>query len=130
MIALPTAASRPATASSPARGSAAFAELVAGRRPRRARRSPTTLDFAAAAAIGTAYLTAYVALVRLGAVQPGEWVLVHGATGGVGLAAVDLAQALGARVIATSRSADKLAVVAAGYPAATTLAARPAFATR
>ena len=39
--------------------------------------------------------TAYVALVRLANVQPGEWVLVHGATGGVGLAAVDLAKALG-----------------------------------
>jgi NADPH2:quinone reductase len=76
---------------------------------------PDNLDFAAAASIGAAYNTAYVSLVRCARVQPGEWVLVHGATGGVGLAAVDLAKALGARVIATSRSAEKLAVVAGEY---------------
>jgi len=98
----------------------AFAELVACD-VRAARAIPATLDFAAAAAVGTAYLTAYVTLVRLAAVQPGEWVVVHGATGGVGLATVDLAQGIGARVIATSRSADKLAVVTAGYPPVTTL---------
>ena len=86
-----------------------------------ARCIPRHLDFAAAAAIGTAYLTAYVALVRLAAIQHGQWVLVHGATGGVGLAAVDLAKALGARVIATSRSADKLRTVAAEYAPDATL---------
>jgi NADPH:quinone reductase len=64
-----------------------------------------------------------VALVMLGRMQPGEWVLVHGATGGVGLAAVDLAAALGARVIATSRSPDKLAALAAAYPVEATLPA-------
>ena len=73
-----------------------------------ARAKPPNLSFAEAAATGAAYLTAYVALVRLAHVQPEEWVLVHGASGGVGLAAVDLAKALGARVIATSRSLDKL----------------------
>jgi len=88
-----------------------------------ARRVPKRLDFAQAAAVGAAYLTAYVALVRLARLQLGEWVLVHGATGGVGLAAVDLAHALGARVIATSRSADKLAQVAAEYPVEATLPA-------
>ncbi|WP_425230672.1 NADPH:quinone oxidoreductase family protein [Sphingomonas sp.] len=87
------------------------------------RRIPDGLDFATAASVGAAYLTAYVALVALGRTQPGEWVLVHGATGGVGLAAVDLALALGARVIATSRSPDKLATLAAGYPVAATLPA-------
>lgn len=71
---------------------------------------PANLDFAAAASVGAAYLTAYVALVRLASLQPGEWVLVHGASGGVGLAAVELAAALGARVIATSRSAEKARV--------------------
>ena len=86
-----------------------------------ARAIPAHLDFAAAACVGTAYLTAYVSLVRLARVQPGEWVLVHGATGGVGLAAVDLAQGLGARVIATSRSAAKLAVVAHDYACDATL---------
>ncbi|MEH3046828.1 NADPH:quinone oxidoreductase family protein [Sphingomonas adhaesiva] len=79
------------------------------------REKPAHLSFAEAAGVGAAYLTAYVALVRLAKVEPGEWVVVHGATGGVGLAAVDLAKALGARVIATSRSAEKLAIVADQY---------------
>ncbi len=79
------------------------------------RRKPAHLSFGEAAGVGAAYLTAYVALVRLAKVEPGEWVLVHGATGGVGLAAVDLAKSLGARVIATSRSAEKLAVVEREY---------------
>jgi NADPH2:quinone reductase len=76
---------------------------------------PARLSFAEAAAYGAAYLTAYVALVRRARVEPGEWVLVHGAAGGVGLAAVDLAKALGARVIAASASDDKLAQVQALY---------------
>ena len=100
----------------------AFAELVsvdAGA----ARLVPDNLDFVQAASIGAAYLTAHVALVRLGAMRAGETVLVHGATGGVGLAAIDLAQALGARVIATSRSPAKLAIVAADYPPVVTLPA-------
>lgn len=88
-----------------------------------ARAVPAGMDYATAAAVGAAYVTAYVALVRLGAMQAGEWVLVHGATGGVGLAAVDLARALGAKVIATSRSAEKLAIVAADYAVEATLPA-------
>jgi len=76
---------------------------------------PQRLTFAQAAAYGAAYLTAYVALVRRAQVQPGEWVLVHGAAGGVGLAAVDLARALGAKVIAASASDDKLKIVADEY---------------
>jgi NADPH2:quinone reductase len=76
---------------------------------------PERLTFGQAAAYGAAYLTAYVALVRRAQVQPGEWVLVHGAAGGVGLAAVDLAKVLGARVIAASASDDKLKVVAEEY---------------
>ncbi|HEY2661883.1 MAG TPA: NADPH:quinone oxidoreductase family protein [Caulobacteraceae bacterium] len=79
------------------------------------RPKPATLSFAQAAAVGAAYLTAYVALVRRARAEPGEWVLVHGAAGGVGLAAVDLAKALGAKVIAASASDDKLAVVARDY---------------
>ena len=74
---------------------------------------PAVFDFAQAAAFGAAYGTAYTALVELGALQPGQWVLVHGASGGVGLAACDLAKALGARVIAASGSADKLAALEA-----------------
>lgn len=76
---------------------------------------PARLSFAEAAAYGAAYLTAYVALVRRARVEPGEWVLVHGAAGGVGLAAVDLAKALGARVIAASASDEKLARIQALY---------------
>jgi NADPH2:quinone reductase len=79
------------------------------------RRKPAHLSFGEAAGVGAAYLTAYVALVRLAKVEAGEWVLVHGASGGVGLAAVDLAKALGAKVIATSRSAEKLKLVQAEY---------------
>jgi NADPH2:quinone reductase len=91
-----------------------FAEIVAVDAAA-VRRKPAHLSFAEAASVGTAYLTAYVALVRLGAAQPGEWVLVHGATGGVGLAAVDLAKALGCRVVATSRSMAKLQTVMEEY---------------
>ncbi|MBQ1541787.1 MAG: NADPH:quinone oxidoreductase family protein [Caulobacteraceae bacterium] len=79
------------------------------------RPKPARLSFGQAAAYGAAYLTAYVALVRRAQVRPGEWVLVHGAAGGVGLAAVDLAKALGCRVIAASASDEKLATVAAEY---------------
>ena len=76
---------------------------------------PARLSFAEAAAYGAAYLTAYVALVRRARLEPGEWVLVHGAAGGVGLAAVDLAKALGARVIAASASDNKLQAIQALY---------------
>jgi NADPH2:quinone reductase len=76
---------------------------------------PTGFTWAEAASYSTAYLTAYVALVRRAQVKPGEWVLVHGAAGGVGLACVDLARVLGCRVIAASASAEKLAVVGAEY---------------
>lgn len=81
----------------------------------RLRPKPEGLDFAEAAAFTVAYLTAYVGLVRRAALGAGEWVLVHGAAGGVGLAAVDLARALGARVIAASASQEKLAVIETEY---------------
>jgi NADPH2:quinone reductase len=80
-----------------------------------AKPKPAALSFAQASAYGVAYLTAYVALVRRARLEPGEWVLVHGAAGGVGLAAVDLAKVMGAKVIATSASDEKLAVVMAEY---------------
>ena len=76
---------------------------------------PERLSFAQASSYPTAYLTAYVSLVRRARAQPGEWVLVHGAAGGVGLACVDLAKQLGCRVIAGSASDEKLAIVAAEY---------------
>lgn len=79
------------------------------------RRYPKNLDAASAAALGAAYLTAYVGLIRRGHLQAGEWVLVHGAAGGVGLAAVDLAKSVGARVIAASPSQEKLDEIARLY---------------
>src|SRR5690606_24363302 len=75
------------------------------------RAKPARLSWDEAAAYGVAYLTAYVALVRGARVEAGEWVLVHGAAGGVGLATVDLASALGARVIAAASSAGKRAAI-------------------
>ncbi|KSB87385.1 NADPH:quinone oxidoreductase [Caulobacter vibrioides] len=79
------------------------------------RPKPARLSFAEAASYGAAYLTARVALARRADIQPGEWLLVHGAAGGVGLAAVDLAKAMGARVIAASASDDKLAEISRLY---------------
>jgi NADPH:quinone reductase len=79
------------------------------------RPKPARLSFAEAAAYGAAYLTAYVSLVRRAEIQPGEWLLVHGAAGGVGLAAIDLGKLLGAKVIAASASDAKLAVVQREY---------------
>ena len=79
------------------------------------RRKPPAFSFAQASAYGTAYITAYVSLVRRAQVEPGEWVLVHGAAGGVGLACVDLAKHLGCRVIAASASDEKLKIVQAEY---------------
>ena len=76
---------------------------------------PANLSFSQAAGYATAYLTAYVSLVRRAQVEPGEWVLVHGAAGGVGLAAVDLAKHLGCKVIAASASDEKLNVIEKEY---------------
>lgn len=76
------------------------------------RKIPDNLDFATAAATGSAYLTAYVGLVRRGLLQKDEWLLVHGAAGGVGLAAVDLGKHLGAKIIATASSDKKLKIIA------------------
>lgn len=72
---------------------------------------PASMSVVEAAAYPAAYLTAYVSLMRRARLQAGETLLVHGASGGVGLAAVDMGKALGARVIATSASDEKLAIV-------------------
>lgn len=74
---------------------------------------PEGIDFAQAAAMGAAYSTAFTALVEIGRLEAGQWVLVHGASGGVGLAACDLAKAMGAKVIAASHREDKLERIAA-----------------
>jgi NADPH2:quinone reductase len=92
-------------------GFAEFAVASAGH----LRRKPARLSFAEASACGAAYLTAYVALVRRAAVKRGEWVLVHGAAGGVGMACVDLAKTLGCKVVAASASDEKLRIVSQFY---------------
>ena len=74
---------------------------------------PESMSFEQAASYSAAYLTAYVALVRRGRLHAGETLLVHGASGGVGMAAVDVGKLLGATVIATGGSDEKLAKVKA-----------------
>jgi NADPH2:quinone reductase len=69
------------------------------------------MNWAEAASYPAAWITAYVALVRRGNLQRGETLLVHGAAGGVGMAAVDLGLQLGATVIATAGSQAKLDVL-------------------
>ena len=71
------------------------------------RQIPSGIEYAQAAGFTVAYLTAYVALVRRARLEAGEWLLVHGAAGGVGLAAVDLGKHLGAKVIATASTQIK-----------------------
>ena len=71
---------------------------------------PKVMSFEHGAAFHFVYQTAYCALVERAGLNPGEWLLVHGAAGGVGLAAVQLGKALGARVIATAGTTAKLEV--------------------
>ena len=79
---------------------------------------PDSLDLPRAAALIQSYCTMLFTLTRRTTVTPGEWVLVLGAGGGIGLAAVDVATALGARVIAAASTSDKLdAAVAMGAEA-------------
>ena len=65
---------------------------------------PDTVDFAQGAALGIPYVTAWCALFAHGRLQPGERVLVHGASGGVGIAAMQLARAAGGRVVGSAGS--------------------------
>ena len=88
-------------------GFAEYAILGAGN----VQRKPHNLNCEQAAAYPTAYLTAYVALICRANLQAGETLVVHGASGGVGLAACDLGRHLGAQVIATSASDAKLTVL-------------------
>ncbi len=74
-------------------------------------RLPDRLTAAQGAAIGIPYATAWRALVQRGQAQPGETVLIHGASGGVGLAAVQIARTLGLRVIGTAGAPAGLALV-------------------
>ncbi|MDQ6434985.1 type I polyketide synthase [Mesorhizobium sp. LHD-90] len=68
---------------------------------------PAGVDPVAGATLPVAFLTAYYALVELARLRPGETVLVHGGAGGVGLAALQIAKAKGAKVIATAGSTEK-----------------------
>ena len=79
---------------------------------------PNTIDFGQAATLIQSYCTVLFTLTRRTSLAPGEWVLVLGAGGGVGLAATDVATALGGRVIAAASSHDKLeAAIAMGAEA-------------
>jgi NADPH:quinone reductase len=70
---------------------------------------PAGLSLAQAGVFRGAYTTAYHALLQRGRLKPGEWVLVHGAAGGIGIAAIQMAKAFGAKVIATAGSEQKRA---------------------
>jgi acyl transferase domain-containing protein/NADPH:quinone reductase-like Zn-dependent oxidoreductase/SAM-dependent methyltransferase/acyl carrier protein len=70
-------------------------------------RKPEHLTFEEATTIPIAFLTAHYALDHLARLEPGEQVLIHAATGGVGLAAIQLARRVGARVFATAGSPEK-----------------------
>jgi NADPH2:quinone reductase len=74
---------------------------------------PSTFDFAEGATFLAAHGTAYHGLIDRGLLQPGEVLLVHGAGGGVGLAAVEIGKLIGATVIAAASSEEKLAVAKA-----------------
>ena len=97
-------------------------------------RIPDALSWEQAAAVPEAFITAHDALVTQGSLAPGERVMVHAVGSGVGLAVVQVARALGARVFGTARTPDKLerarelgmddGVVAGAELAAVTEAAR------
>jgi NADPH2:quinone reductase len=74
---------------------------------------PSTFDYAEGATFLAGHGTAYHALIDRGQVRPGEVLLVHGAGGGVGLAAVEMGKMLGATVIAAASSEEKLAIAKA-----------------
>jgi putative PIG3 family NAD(P)H quinone oxidoreductase len=100
-------------------GGGGYAEYVTVHE-RTAVRVPAALGWAEAAAVPEAFITAHDALVQ-GAARPGETVLVHAAASGVGLAAVQLARAMGLRALGTARTAAKLDAVR-GHGAQATLA--------
>jgi NADPH:quinone reductase len=90
-------------------GSGGYAELAAVDRAQVVP-LPEHASFAEGAAFLLTFLTAYIPLTRQAQLKSGSTVLVHAAAGGVGTAAVQLAHALGARVVATAGSPDKLDV--------------------
>ncbi len=76
--------------------------------PRQLVRIPDRLSFGQAATMTQSYATAWFSLTRRTTVGPDDWVLVLGAAGGVGLAALDVARALGAKVVAAASTDEKL----------------------
>jgi NADPH2:quinone reductase len=87
-------------------GLGGFAETVVAN-PQMTFALPDSASFAVGAALPMNYLTMHFALVRRGRLQEGETVLVHGAAGGIGTAAVQLAKAYGARVVAVTSTPEK-----------------------
>ncbi len=71
---------------------------------------PDAMSMEAAGVFRGAYSTAYHALMQRGRMQPGEWVLVHGAAGGIGIAAIQVAKLFGGKVIATASTGAKRAI--------------------
>jgi NADPH2:quinone reductase len=101
-------------------GNGAFTtEVVASTPPWQVLRIPDAMSWEDAAAFNMTYGTAYHALHRRGSTRPGEVVLVTGAAGGCGLAAVQIAKAMGARVIAVAGGDEKTALAAANGADAT-----------
>ncbi|XP_026169710.1 quinone oxidoreductase [Mastacembelus armatus] len=74
-------------------------------------RLPAALDFTQGAAVGIPYFTAYRALIHKACAKPGETVLIHGASGGVGVAACQMSRALGLRVLGTAGTPEGLKLV-------------------
>lgn len=74
---------------------------------------PANISFAQGAALGVPYGTAHRALFVRGRARPGDWCLVHGASGGVGVAATQLARAAGLSVVGTAGGEEGLSLVAA-----------------
>jgi NADPH2:quinone reductase len=66
------------------------------------------MDFAEAAAMPIVYHTSYFALTERASIRSGEWLLVHAGASGVGMSAIQIGKALGARIMATAGSPDKL----------------------
>ena len=85
-----------------------FAEYTIGRLPRTFR-MPDGMGFSEAAALPLVYHTSYSALRERAALRSGEWLLVHAGASGVGVSAIQLGRAMGARVIATAGGSEKVA---------------------
>jgi NADPH:quinone reductase len=89
-----------------------FAEIMRTQ-PRFLHRKPKRLTFAQGASLANNYFTAYHAFLRRGMLQPGETLVVHGASGAVGIAGVQIGKMMGATVIGTGSDDEKLKVASA-----------------